>query len=169
MNKDNLIHLLEKNKFSFKIFEHEPVQTVKESLYIDQMIEGAHTKNLFLKSKKNKFYLISCLSSTKVDLKILSKKMNAGNLSFANHIHLKNLLGVKPGAVSPYGLINDVNKVVNFFLDFKIMKYNSVNFHPLNNAYTINLKVENLIKFLKLNNILVKIIDFDNYIIIEDK
>ena len=78
------------------------------------------------------------------------------------------MLNVKPGAVTPYGLLNDTNKDIKFYLDTKILSFQRVNFHPLNNKYTICLTTSDFIDFLKKNYILVNIVDFDNYIIIND-
>ncbi|MBO6465364.1 MAG: hypothetical protein HVK43_01970, partial [Pelagibacteraceae bacterium] len=124
-----------------------------------------HTKNLFLKNKKNKFFLFSCQESTIVDLKQLNKELNLGNISFAKDLYLKNILGVKPGSVTPFGLINDQNNEIKFFLDKKILYHKKVNFHPLVNTSTISLDIKDFLLFMKKNNKLVNIINFDNYTI----
>ena len=168
MDKEKLVNLLKIKKISYEIYEHEPLFTVDESKKLRGVIPGSHTKNLFLKNKKNIFFLFSCLESTDVDLKLLKSKLNLGNISFARNEYLKKMLNVEPGAVTPYGLLNDTANKIFFYLDIKITEYEHVNFHPLDNRYTICTKTVDFIKFMKLNNILVNIFDFDNYIKIND-
>ena len=165
MNKLDLLTMLSKLNIRYNIYEHPPLHTVKESKKLRGRIEGIHTKNLFLKNKKNKFFLFSCQESTIVDLKQLNKELNLGNISFAKDLYLKNILGVKPGSVTPFGLINDQNNEIKFFLDKKILYHKKVNFHPLVNTSTISLDIKDFLLFMKKNNKLVIIINFDNYTI----
>jgi Ala-tRNA(Pro) deacylase len=165
MNKLDLLTMLSKLNIRYNIYEHPPLHTVKESKKLRGRIEGIHTKNLFLKNKKNKFFLFSCQESTIVDLKQLNKELNLGNISFAKDLYLKNILGVKPGSVTPFGLINDQNNEIEFFLDKKILYHKKVNFHPLVNTSTISLDIKDFLLFMKKNNKLVNIINFDNYTI----
>ncbi len=165
MNKLDLLTMLSKLNIRYNIYEHPPLHTVKESKKLRGKIEGIHTKNLFLKNKKNKFFLFSCQESTIVDLKQLNKELNLGNISFAKDLYLKNILGVKPGSVTPFGLINDQNNEIKFFLDKKILYHKKVNFHPLVNTSTISLDIKDFLLFMKKNNKLVNIINFDNYTI----
>ena len=165
MNKLDLLTMLSKLNIRYNIYEHPPLHTVKESKKLRGRIEGIHTKNLFLKNKKNKFFLFSCQESTIVDLKQLNKELNLGNISFAKDLYLKNILGVKPGSVTPFGLINDQNNEIKFFLDKKILYHKKVNFHPLVNTSTISLDIKDFLLFMKKNNKLVNIFNFDNYTI----
>ena len=87
------------------------------------------------------------------------------NISFARDFYLMNLLGVKPGSVTPFGLINDQNNEVKFFLDKKILHHKKVNFHPLINTSTVSLGTKDFVLFMKKNNKLVNIFNFDNYTI----
>ena len=167
MNKNKLLDLFRQQSISFDIYEHAALYTVEESTKIMGNIGGAHTKNLFLKNKKNQFFLISCLQTTRIDLKKLQKKINIGNISFAKDKYLRSLLGVEPGAVNPFGLLNDVNNKINFFLDNKITYFEKVNFHPLVNTSTVTLNTNDFIKFMKINNKLVNIFNFDNYALIK--
>ncbi len=165
MNKLDLLTMLSKLNIRYNIYEHPPLHTVKESKKLRGRIEGIHTKNLFLKNKKNKFFLFSCQESTIVDLKQLNKELNLGNISFAKDLYLKNILGVKPGSVTPFGLINDQNNEIKFFLDKKILYHKKVNFHPLVNTSTVSLDAKDFLLFMKKNNKLVNIFNFDNYTI----
>ena len=165
MDKLDLIIMLSNHKIKYKIYEHPPLYTVEESKKLRGKIKGIHTKNLFLKNKKNKFFLFSCQESTIVDLKQLTKALNLGNISFARDLYLKNILGVEPGSVTPFGLINDQNNEIKFFLDRKILYHNKVNFHPLVNTSTVSLDIKDFLLFLKKNNKLVNIFNFDNHTI----
>ena len=104
--KSDLFKLLKLKGLDFQIHSHEPLFTVEDSEKLRGQIKGAHTKNLFLKSKKNQFYLFSCDEKAKVDLKLFSKSINAKNLSFAKESYLEKYLGIKPGSVSPFALLN---------------------------------------------------------------
>jgi Ala-tRNA(Pro) deacylase len=156
-----LSHLNSKN-IEYKLFEHEAFFTVEESsqLKTDLDMQGAHTKNLFLRDKKRNFFLISCLDTQEVDLKEIKNYISAqGNLSFGSPDYLDEKLGVKPGSVSPYSLINNTDKDVNFFLDKEILDFDLCNFHPLINTKTIQMKTNDCVNFLK-SLVKVNIINF---------
>jgi len=165
MNKLDLLTMLSRDNIKYDVYEHPSLHTVEESKKLRGEIKGIHTKNLFLKNKKNKFFLFSCQESTIVDLKQLKKTLNLGNISFARDLYLKNILGVKPGSVTPFGLINDQNNNIKFFLDKKILYHKKVNFHPLVNTSTVSLDIKDFLLFMKKNNKLVNIFNFDNYTI----
>ena len=148
-----LFSLLVKKNINYTLYNHPPLFTVDDSKRLRGKINGAHTKNLFLKNKKNNFYLFSCLESTKIDLKTLKEKLNLGNISFAGEKYLHELLNVKPGAVTPFGLLNDSARKIKFFLDLKLNDFDSFNFHPLVNTATINIKRNDFYNFLKTNTI----------------
>ena len=163
MNKSDLLTMFSKYNIKYDIYEHAPLRTVLESKKLRGKIKGVHTKNLLLKNKKNNFFLFSCKESTIVDLKQLKKSLILGNISFARDLYLKNILGVMPGSVTPFGLINDQNNEIKFFLDKKILCHNKVNFHPLINTSTVSLDIKDFLLFMKKNNKLVNIFNFDNY------
>lgn len=165
IDKTSLLKLFENQNINYEIFQHPPLFTVKESKRIRGEIKGAHTKNLFLKNKKNDFYLFSCLESTKIDLRELKKNLNLGNISFAREKYLKELLNIKPGAVTPFGLLNDLDNKIVFYLDEKLTDFKIVNFHPLDNTATISINTVEFLRFMNNNMKLVKIINFDTYVI----
>ena len=165
VNKTNLLKLLDDKKIDYRIFDHPPLHSVKDSIDMRGTIKGAHTKNLFLKNKKDDFFLFSCLESTAIDLKLLKKNLNLGNISFAKANYLKEILQLSPGSVSPFGLLNDNKNMVSFFLDKKLKKYDIINFHPLENTSTINMSVIDFLNFMFEYKKLVKFINFDNYTI----
>jgi len=163
INNKSLLELLIKHKINHILYVHPPLFTVDESKKYRGKINGAHTKNLFLKNKKNNFYLFSCIESTKVDLKLLKQNLNLGNISFAGEQYLQNMLGVKPGAVTPFGLLNDKEKKVKFYLDEKLNDFDNFNFHPLVNTETVSIKRLDFFNFFRVNKIDINLINFETY------
>ena len=105
--------------------------------------------------------------SAKVDLKQFSKSIDAKNLSFANAEYLEQFLGIKPGSVSPFALLNDKDNVVEFYLDEKLFNSEIINFHPLINTTTISIKTSEFINFLLENNKKIHIFSLDSYSIVK--
>ena len=161
--KSDLFELLRVKGLDFQIHNHEPLYTVEDSEKFRGEIKGSHTKNLFLKNKKNSFFLFSCDEKATVDLKLFSKSIDAKNLSFANERYLDKYLGIKPGSVSPFALLNDKNKEVNFYLDQKLYESEIINFHPLINTTTISIKMNDFINFILENEIKINIFSLNNY------
>ena len=167
LNERELLNMLNKGNYIYDLHKHEPLFTVGHSISKRGKIEGAHSKNLFLKNKQNKFFLFSCLETTKIELKKLSKNLNLGNISFAKEEYLKKHLGVLPGSVTPFGLLNDNDQKVEFYLDKAFLAEKSVNFHPLVNTSTVNLAVGDFISFLIENKKKVNIFNFEDYTLID--
>ena len=163
LSKTDLLELLREKRLDFQIHEHEPLFTVEDSENLRGEIEGAHTKNLFLKNKKNSFFLFSCDENAKVDIKRFSKSIDAKNLSFANQEYLLQHLGIKPGSVSPLALLNDNYQNVAFYLDEKLFESELINFHPLINTSTITIKTSDFISFLLENNKKINIFSLKSY------
>ena len=167
LSEKKLLNLISEKGFNFRLYTHEPLSTVEESIKYRGTIEGAHSKNLFLKNKKNQFFLFSCLEDTQINLKKITKSLKLGNISFANEDYLSLYLGVKPGAVTPFGLLNDIENKVTFYLDNNFLKNQIVNFHPLTNTSTISMKTKDFVDFLIEKKKKVNIYDFNNYSLIE--
>ena len=163
INKNSLLNLLDEYNIKYILYEHPPLFSVEDSKKLRGDIEGAHTKNLFLKNKKNNFFLFTCLESSKVDLKILKNKLELGNISFAGEKYLIELLNLKPGSVSPFGLLNDRDKKIQFFIDAALDNFETFNFHPLINTATINISKNDFYNFFKINKININLINFRNY------
>ena len=166
LTKTDLYELLSVKNVDFQIHEHDPLFTVEDSERLRGEIKGAHTKNLFLKNKKNNFFLISCDENAKVNLKQFSKSIDAKNLSFANARYLEQFLGILPGSVSPFALLNDKNNVVEFYFDEKLYNSEIINFHPLINTTTINIKTSEFIDFLLENNKKINIFCLNSYSVV---
>ncbi len=152
LNSKQLINLLKEKKYDFEVHEHNPLFTVQDSVDFRGKIEGAHSKNLFLKNKKKNFYLLSCEENDEFNLKNISKALNLGNVSFAKKEYLEQYLGIKPGSVSPFALLNDKHNDVVFFLEKTLYEAKLINFHPLVNTLTITMQTQNFIKFMIENN-----------------
>jgi len=168
LTKTDLFELLSAKNKDFQIYDHEALFTVEDSENLRGEIKGAHTKNLFLKNKKNNFFLFSCEENAKVDLKLFSKSIDAKNLSFANAEYLERYLGIKPGSVSPFALLNDKNNIVKFCLDEKLYNSEIINFHPLINTTTISIKTSEFIDFLLENNKNIHIFSLESYSIVKN-
>lgn len=146
---EDLFSRLDGLGISFQTHHHEPVFTVEEAQNVSRDLKGGHSKNLFLKDKKGDTFLLVCLENTKVDLKDLRKKIGAKNLSFGKPELLFDLLGVTPGSVTPFALINDNPPQVKVLLDAAMMKEEFLNFHPLINNQTTQISIENLKLFIE--------------------
>ena len=152
LGSQDFIKLFNRKKYDYDFHEHQALFTVDDSNKFRGEIKGSHSKNLFLKNKKNKFFLFSCEEHDGINLKKISKSLNLGNLSFAKEEYLLKYLGIKPGSVSPYALLNDRNNFVTFYLEKKLYESEFVNFHPLLNNSTITIETKKFIEFMVENN-----------------
>ena len=151
-NSSELIELLKKENYKINIHQHSALFTVEDSQNLRGKIDGAHSKNLFLKNKKNEFFLFSCEEGDKIDLKKISKSLNLGNISFAKEDYLDQYLKIRPGSVSPFALLNDDSSKVNFYMEKTLYESRYINFHPLINTLTITIETDNFIEFMIENN-----------------
>jgi Ala-tRNA(Pro) deacylase len=131
-----------------KTYQHQPVFTVAESAAIKLQMPGGHTKNLFLKDKKGGLFLLCALAETKIDLNAAGKAMGAGRPSFAGPDLLMDALGVHPGSVTVFALINDPLNRVRLALDAALFEHDPINFHPLRNDATTAISPSGLLRFL---------------------
>ena len=129
--------------------EHPPLFTVEQSRELRGEIPGAHSKNLFLKDKKGRIFLLVAEESTPIDMKGLHRLLGSARLSFGKPELLEDVLGVIPGAVTPFGVINDTQKRVSVVLDETLLRHDILNFHPLENTATTAISSEDLLIFLK--------------------
>ena len=150
---DDLLNILKDNRVDFKLYQHKPLHSVNESKIEQELIfptntNNVHIKNLFLRDKKKRNYLITCEQDKKIDLKLLKEKIESGRLSFGSADRLFQHLGVFPGAVSPFCMLNGIKNNVQFFCDYNIRKFKNVYLHPFVNDRTICLDITDLEKFL---------------------
>ena len=130
-------------------FDHEPVFTVEEAKKVHDNVPGGHCKNLFCKDEKGVLWLIVALEDAQIDLKAARFKIDSKRLTFGKPELLFEILGIEPGSVTPFGLINDKANVVNVILDEAMMAHEKLNFHPLKNDATTTISHMDLIIFIK--------------------
>ena len=128
--------------------EHEALFTVEQSAGVRQRLPGAHTKNLFLTNKDGLMVLVVAKDDTCLDLKALAKRLSTERFSFGKADLLKAVLGVAPGSVTPFALINASAAGVTVVVDQAILDFAEVNCHPLENTATTRLKTEDLLRFI---------------------
>jgi Ala-tRNA(Pro) deacylase len=130
--------------------EHPALHTVEDSRALRGDIPGGHTKNLFVKDKKGQLFLLVLGETAQIDLKRAHEKIAAhGRVSFGSAELLEEVWGVRPGAVTPFGAINDTAGRVRVVLDEAMMRSHRLNFHPLVNTRTTGLASADLVKFLR--------------------
>jgi Ala-tRNA(Pro) deacylase len=132
-----------------KTVDHAPVFTVEEARKVHGGIPGGHCKNLFLKDEKGAIWLIVCLEDARVDLKAAPARIGSKRLTFGKPDLLMEILGVEPGSVTPFGLINDDAARVNVILDQRMMAEPLLNYHPLRNDATTTIASADLERFIR--------------------
>jgi Ala-tRNA(Pro) deacylase len=144
-----LFAYLDRLGIAHRTVSHPPLFTVEQSRSLRGAIPGGHTKNLFLKDKKDAVYLVTELEDAVIDLKSLHRRLGAsGRFSFGSSDLLLETLGVTPGAVTPFGAINDPAGRVIVVLDRALMEHDIINAHPLVNTMTTSVGRDDLLKFL---------------------
>ena len=141
--------VLEKLSIEYEKREHPPVFTCEEAEIYAGDLKGVHTKNLFLRNKKgNKHYLVVMKEEKTLNAKEFGERIGDKNLSFASEERMMKYLGLTPGSVSIFGIINDVDNNVKVYIDKDIMSEEFINSHPNVNTATLVYKVSDLKKFL---------------------
>ena len=149
MQTREVLNYLERIGIMAKTYEHAAVHTVEESRELRGKIPGIHTKNLFLRDSKKKFFLVVTDEATQINLKALGPRIGAkGGLSFGSPEALMQNLGITPGSVSLLAAVNDSEKRVTVVLDEALLKAPLVNCHPLSNQFTTSLSPEGISAFL---------------------
>lgn len=142
--------------------EHAPLFTVEESQSLRGVLPGAHIKNLFLRDKKKNIWLVTVLEDRDVDLKALKSLLDSrGNLSFGSPDLLMEVLGVIPGSVTPFGVMNDTGGRATMVLDKAVLDEETTHAHPLRNDRTTALSSKELVAFLKAENHAPLLLDFE--------
>ena len=138
MKKEDIYEFLKKKNIWHEITEHEAVWDMEELDNLDLPYPGRDAKNLFVRDDK------------RVDLNEFRNKYGTRRLSFASENDLGNILKLFPGAVTPFGLLNDDNLVVKFYLDKDFFDKDSIiGVHPNDNTATVWLKVDDLVDIIK--------------------
>jgi Ala-tRNA(Pro) deacylase len=147
---DQLFAFLDSLGVAHATVKHPPLFTVEQSRALRGQIPGGHTKNLFLRDKKHQLYLVVALEYAEIDLKGLHRQLGAtGRFSFGSSDLLCEVWGVEPGAVTPFGAINDTQSRVTVMLDAAMMEHETLNYHPLVNTMTTSIRRGDLVKFLE--------------------
>jgi Ala-tRNA(Pro) deacylase len=160
-DRESVLAFLAEQGIDQTTHDHPAVFRVEEGLELKAAIPGAHTKNLFLKDKKGRLWLISARQDTVIDLKAAPKRIGSDRLSFGNEALMWETLGVRPGSVTALGLINDVDRRVTFVLDRRLWEADIVNFHPLTNTATTALAQDGFRRFLDAIGREAMVVDFD--------
>ena len=148
MTPDELIRHLERLEIEVERHRHPPLHTVEESRRLRGDLPGTHCKNLFLRDKKKRSWLLVTLEDQAVDLAQMAKRVGAGRFSFGRPERLMEVLGIEPGAVSPLALVNDPDHRVSVVLDEEMMRSEWLNYHPLTNEQTVTIRASGLRRFL---------------------
>ncbi|MBT7510597.1 MAG: prolyl-tRNA synthetase associated domain-containing protein [Rhodospirillaceae bacterium] len=147
--RDDLFNRLDALGIVTKTVEHPTVFTVDEAKAARGDLAGSHSKNLFLKDKKGRMWLVVTLEDRAVDTKALRKAIGAAQLSLGKPELLKDVLGIDPGSVTPFAVINDTGGQVSVILDAGLLASEPLNFHPLVNTATTSISTEDLLAFLR--------------------
>lgn len=166
--RPDLIAFFDAHGIAHDTTDHPAVFRVGEGEGIKDDIPGAHTKNLFLKDAKGRLWLISAQDDTVIDLKRLHTVIGSARLSFGPAELMEATLGVTPGSVTAFGLINDAERRLTFVLDRRLAQAERVNFHPLTNTATTGVSREGFAKFLSALGVAPIVVDFAAMAVVED-
>ncbi len=145
----DLFERLNRLDISYKTIKHPPLFTVEHSQALRGELDGGHAKNLFLKNKKGRMWLLVAEESAHINLKAFAKMIGAGNLSFGKPELLMDMLGVIPGAVTPFALINAEPGSITPLFDQDLLAEDPLNFHPLDNTMTTTIAKADLLRFIE--------------------
>ncbi len=161
MNPEKVYKVLETLDIPYELHLHPATPTVEDALPYWDKISAMHCKNLFFRNHKgNKHYLVVFSYLRQLNIKQLEDLLKQGKLTFASEKRLKKYLGLTPGSVSPFGLINDAEKHVVVFIDKTLTESEKISFHPNLNTATIAISTEDFFKYLRFTGNTYQIIDF---------
>jgi Ala-tRNA(Pro) deacylase len=149
-NREKVLSKLDELKIEYEIYDHPPLDTIEIALNYWKDIDAMHCKNLFFRNHKgNRHYLVIIKDTTPFNIRSLEQKLKQGKLTFGSEKRLMKYLGVKPGSVSPFGLINDHDRHVHLFLDQQLQSAEKISFHPNDNTASLVLAYTDFIKYLE--------------------
>jgi Ala-tRNA(Pro) deacylase len=148
LTPDQLFAQLDRLGIAHRTYRHPPVFTVAEAVALRGQLPGGHCKSLFLKDKKGGLWLVVALEERQIDLKRLAASLAAPRFSFGNAERLYDVLGVKPGSVTPFALANDHGRRVTVVLDKAMLEHDPLNYHPLENDRTTAIAPSDLLRFI---------------------
>lgn len=147
--QEEFLNVLSQIGIEYTNHEHPAVFTVEEADLHHKGIDGVHSKNLFFKDRKKRLVLVVTLSDKPIKIKDVGNKIGHKGLSFGKPDLLMEVLGVIPGAVTPFAVINDNEKRVKVILDEEMMENDLLNFHPIVNTATTTIGSKDLVKFME--------------------
>jgi Ala-tRNA(Pro) deacylase len=158
---DQLFARLDALGIGHRTYSHPPVFTVAEAVALRGTLPGGHCKSLFLKDRRAGLWLVVALEERQIDLKRLAEVLPAPRFSFGNAALLHEVLGVHPGSVTPFALVNDTSKRVTIVLDRAMLDHEVLNYHPLDNARTTAIAPDDLLRFIAECGHRPRILDLD--------
>ncbi len=159
---EDLFAQFESLGISCELHHHEPIFTVAEGLHLKENIPGLHCRNLFVRDKKGTMFLVVAANETQIDLKKLPNLLGCGRLSFGSPERLWTYLGIRPGSVCPFCIVNDTEGQVQVILDRYMMGAEIVCYHPLDNAMTIGLTPADLIRYIESTGHEAQVVDLED-------
>lgn len=158
----DVLKAIEALGLSHQTHEHRAVYTVDEAKAERGEMPGAHIKNLFLRNKKGRMWVVTFLEDRTLDLRALGTALGTGRLSFASPERMMRVLGVIPGAVTPLGVVNDLHNEVELVLDSAIFGFDLINVHPLVNTMTTTMQPNELVEFVTHHRHEPTVLDLDS-------
>lgn len=147
---NEVLELLNNKNIKYNLIEHEEVHTIEDMNKLGLLDKGYVCKNLFLRNANGKIhYLVSCSHEKDINMKELATKIGSTRLSFGSDERLSKYLGLKPGYVSPFGVVNNKDKNVIFVFDKELIGKKNVGFHPNTNKATVFLDFDEVVKIIK--------------------
>jgi Ala-tRNA(Pro) deacylase len=165
--REQLLAFLDEIGVAHTTYDHPAVFRVGEGEEIKAAMPGAHTKNLFLKDARDQLWLISAEDHAQIDLKRLHQVIGSARLSFGSAALMQETLGVTPGSVTAFGLVNDTDHRVRFVLDRTLAEAEIVNFHPLTNTATTGVSGQGFRRFLAAVGVQPMVVDFAAMAVVE--
>ena len=144
---ETLLLLLDRLQIAYVVYRHPPLRTVEDSKAHRDNMPGLHVKNLFLRDRKKQNFLLVVEEDRQIDMKNLNQKIGCERLSFGSAERLFEILGVRPGAVSPLTLINDPDRKIQLALDIALQTNGMIYAHPLVNDMTLGIEGRHLLQF----------------------
>ena len=150
LTSEAVLELLNTAELEYRVTHHKPLMTVEDAKSIRSGAESevGQIKNLFVRNKKRKMWLLTLHEDRKIDLKQTAVQIGAGRFSFCSSERLMQYLGVIPGAVSPLALLNDVGCEVEFYVDEELLGHPVLHVHPLDNRSTVTIGCKTMLDFL---------------------
>jgi len=147
--RDDLFHRLTELGIETETVDHKPMFTVEDGEEVLKNVPGGQCKSLFLKDKKASLWLVVMLGEDRLDTNALQKTLGSARLSFGKPELMQSVLGVEPGSVTPFALINPSASDVQVILQRRMMEMDLLNYHPLKNDATTTISSGDLLKFVR--------------------